>query len=347
MTVNMANIDLPFTRHYKDGNRVVWYYVRKGQGKIRLNPKGVEIGSPEFFERYRKAHEGHIKPVQLRKAPKAGTLAHLIESYLRSPEFADLAQSTQNTRRRMFARLQDEHGALPALIPTQTIRQARNTRAQTPAAANEFVKYLRALYSWGIEADLVDSNPAAGIKKLAEGDGHKLWPDEQLALWRTRWEVGTVPRLALEMLYWTAQRIGDIAGMGPANLAGDTLRFRQQKTKTDMVIPITPQLAEAMRYCPPRGDTFLGYGSAASLSNAFRRWRKASGVSTDYVAHGLRVTRLTHLANDGATAHEIMAWSGHQSLAEAQRYTRQADQERLARKSMQEQSVPRLRPASN
>ena len=38
----------------------------------------------------------------------------------------------------------------------------------------------------------------------------------------------------------------------------------------------------------------------------------------------------TMLAENGATAHELMAWFGWRSLKEAERYTQAADQKKLA-----------------
>jgi integrase len=48
----------------------------------------------------------------------------------------------------------------------------------------------------------------------------------------------------------------------------------------------------------------------------------------------LRKAALTRLADNGCTAHQIMAVSGHKSIKEAERYTREADRKRLAREAM-------------
>ena len=50
---------------------------------------------------------------------------------------------------------------------------------------------------------------------------------------------------------------------------------------------------------------------------------------TGRTAHGLRKTRLTIIAENGGSAHAIMAWGGHKTLAEAQRYTQAAALKRL------------------
>ncbi len=45
-------------------------------------------------------------------------------------------------------------------------------------------------------------------------------------------------------------------------------------------------------------------------------------------AHGLRKSRSAALAEAGASAHQIAAWTGHESLSEVAHYTRSADRKR-------------------
>jgi integrase len=58
--------------------------------------------------------------------------------------------------------------------------------------------------------------------------------------------------------------------------------------------------------------------------------------------HGLRKSAGRSLAEAGCTAHQIMAILGHKSLAEAQRYTREADQKRLAQQAMDKWAAPKF-----
>ena len=55
-----------------------------------------------------------------------------------------------------------------------------------------------------------------------------------------------------------------------------------------------------------------------------------AGLPLDCQPHGLRKAAGRRLAEAGCTAHEIMAVLGHKTLTEAERYTREADQGRLA-----------------
>jgi len=51
-------------------------------------------------------------------------------------------------------------------------------------------------------------------------------------------------------------------------------------------------------------------------------------------AHGLRKAGATIAANNGATAHQLMAIFGWDTLKEAEKYTANADQKRLAQAAM-------------
>ena len=61
----------------------------------------------------------------------------------------------------------------------------------------------------------------------------------------------------------------------------------------------------------------------------FRRELKRLGIR-GLVFHGLRATAATRLAEAGATDRELMAILGHRSARMVTRYTRGADQKRLA-----------------
>ncbi len=53
-----------------------------------------------------------------------------------------------------------------------------------------------------------------------------------------------------------------------------------------------------------------------------------AGLPLDCKPHGLRKTLGRRMADAGCSAHEIMAALGHTTLAEAERYTREADRRR-------------------
>jgi integrase len=56
----------------------------------------------------------------------------------------------------------------------------------------------------------------------------------------------------------------------------------------------------------------------------------AAGLPDECVTHGLRKAAARRLADAGCSTLMIMAVTGHQSLKEVERYTRAAEQKRLA-----------------
>jgi integrase len=61
---------------------------------------------------------------------------------------------------------------------------------------------------------------------------------------------------------------------------------------------------------------------------------RAAGLPLDCKPHGLRKTLGRRLADANCAAHQIMAALGHTTLAEAERYTREADRRRGGREAI-------------
>src|SRR5262249_16792200 len=81
------------------------------------------------------------------------------------------------------------------------------------------------------------------------------------------------------------------------------------------------------------------FASAAAFGNKFADWCKDAGFPKvtgedgrvrAYRAHGLRKAACKALAHAGCTGPEIMAVSGHSSLAQVQVYIDEVEQDRLA-----------------
>ena len=71
----------------------------------------------------------------------------------------------------------------------------------------------------------------------------------------------------------------------------------------------------------------------AGFGNKFRDWCDQTDLP-HCSAHGLRKAGATVAANNGATAHQLMAIFGWDTLKEAEKYTTKADQQRLAQAAM-------------
>lgn len=121
-----------------------------------------------------------------------------------------------------------------------------------------------------------------------------------------------------------------------ADLAGGQIRVVQQKTRTKLAIHVHPDLRRALNAAERRHVTILNteFGKPFTVSG-YGNWLRdaitAAGLPMACQPHGLRKAAGRRLAEVGCSANVIMAVLGHKTLAEAERYTREADQARLAK----------------
>jgi integrase/recombinase XerD len=211
--------------------------------------------------------------------------------------------------------------------------------AAKPGAANNRLKSLKALFTWAIEADQVSRNPARDVKLIRyKSMGHHPWTLEEVQAYELKHPVGTKARLAMALLLYTAGRREDAVRLGRQHIKSGRIRFIQAKNENrqpvEVDIPLHDELARIIEATPSGHMTFLitAFGkpfTPAGFGNRFRHWCDEAGLR-HCSAHGLRKALATRLAEEGATDYEIMAWTGHQSLEEVQRYTRTVRRARLA-----------------
>jgi integrase len=177
----------------------------------------------------------------------------------------------------------------------------------------------------------------APIKRKAAG--FHTWTEDEIAQFEAHYPIGSRARLALALLLYTAQRRSDVVKMGRQHIRNGVAHVRQQKTGAMLAIPVHPALQAVLDATPSEHLTFLttAYGkpfTAAGFSFWFRARCDAAGLPKHCAAHGLRKAACRRLAEAGCSANVIASISGHTTLHEVSRYTRAADQERMARQGM-------------
>jgi integrase len=221
-------------------------------------------------------------------------------------------------------------------LQRKTVVKLIAAQAHHSRSANFLLAMLRILMTHAIDLEWRTDNPAKEVRPLKiKSDGFHSWSENEIGQFRRTHLIGSQARLALELLLNTGQRgRSDVIRMGRQHIEGEMIRVRQEKTGAELQLPITTELAEAIAAVPP-GMTFLtnSYGapwSPSGFGNWFREQCRAAGLPRNCLAHGLRKAAARRLADAGCTEHEIRAITGHASLREVQRYTRGANQKRLA-----------------
>jgi integrase len=268
----------------------------------------------------------------------AGTVNAAIISYFNSAAFQALAPETRRSRRGILERFRVEHGdKRVAMLQRAHIDRMVAAKAATPSAARNFLKVLKALMAHCVANHMRDDDPTYGVKSAKiKTDGYATWNEEHIAAFEARHPIGSRARLAMALLLYTGQRRSDVIRLGRQHVRHGALHIRQQKTGVKLAIPVHSELQAVLDATPSRHLTFLttrdgSQFSPAGFGNLFREWCDEAGLPKGLSAHGLRKACCTRLADAGCSEKQIAAISGHLSMSEVGRYTKAANQARLAR----------------
>jgi integrase len=329
----------PYVHAFVDRHGKARYYFRRNGRRIALPARP---GSPEFLAAYEAALEAKIDERANVGAEKIipGSINGLIVAYFNSLNFQNLAQTTKATYRGILEGFRVEHGHRSALtLDRRAVIALLQQKAATPAAAGNRLRMVRLLMRFALDQGWRNDDPTVGIKtpKTRSGGFH-TWTEAEIAQFERHHPIGTRARLAFDLLLWTTQRRGDVVRIGKQHIKGGRLTIRQQKTGQVVSIPVAAELRSSIDALPNDHLTFLvtEFGkpfSPAGFGNWFREVCSEAGLR-HCSAHGLRKAGSTRLAENGCTAHEIMAITGHKTLREVTRYTEAVDRERLADTAM-------------
>ena len=315
---------------------------RHGKTRVRFRRTGWqtlyaqhEPGTPEFTQEYYAwEREGRIKAGGGRAVP--GTWDDLIARFYASEAFKSKADETQRSYRGELERFRVDYGE--RRVATMTARHV-NTLMQRmqdrPSAANNLKKRLGQLFKLAIILGWRTDNPATVISSLAtRTGGYKTWQEEQIAAYEAHHPIGTPARLAFDLALYTAQRRSDVCFMGPQHVSQGKITVKQLKTGKTLRIPLHPRLSASIEATPTGHLAFIVSNRGAprtkeSFGTWFAKQCAAAGLK-GYSMHGLRKAASRRMAEQGLSNQLIKSITGHSSDNEVARYTRDAEQERMA-----------------
>jgi len=284
-------------------------------------PLPADIGSDAFNSAYLAALAGQSEAKgRARSVHARGSIAALIASYLCSAGYRSLRQTTKSGYASRIEVLRTQHGHRTIQgLTRERIVAVLQPYAARPGAALSILKMLRVLIRHAIDIGWLKYDPSSGIRRPKTQE-IRSWSDTEIEAFEHRWPVGAKQRLAFALLLYTGQRRSDVHRMTWADVSGRTIRVVQQKTGRKLAIPLHSELLAALLAADRDHVTIINteYGKPFTV-DGFSQWMRAA-----ITAAGRR------LAEAGCTANEIMSVLGHRTLAEAERYTRDADQARLA-----------------
>jgi integrase len=334
----MATLRLRYVHAFVDRLGKPRYYFRHAGQRW---PLPGQPGSAEFTQRYDELLRG-CKPPKDNVAFGPNTLGYVIEKFIACDGFKRKAHHTRRQYRRILDRLKEIGGrGLMVDLREDHVRQMRSRFLPATFTADEAVMLLSTLWLFAKEhlTMRLGPNPTADVMKLhRQAWSHEPWPDPVIA----KFEAGAQPKpnaqLALLLLLYTGQRVGDVAAMRWDRYDGKGITVRQEKTDELLWIPCHSKLKAALDRAERKSDFVLtsqqkrGY-SAGSLGNLIMAATARLGAK-ECSAHGLRKNAANALAEAGCTVHQIMAITGHRTYKQALHYTQRAAQRKLAQQAI-------------
>lgn len=324
-------------RNHVKGRTYLSFRIGKGR-RIRLpdDPRSYEFrcAYAEAVATYGQSRTA------VHKVDTAGSLGSLIESYIRSVDFTRLAGMSKPGYMSRLNMIREQHGhrSISGLTKERIEKAILAPLADRAGAQLDTLKKLRILIRHAIDKKLLTHDPSLGIKRPKQKE-IRAWTDAEMAAFERRWPIGTKQRTAYALMLNAGTARVDVHRITWSQIDIDTVGYTRHKSGVPVEIEIAEGLRAALAEVPKEHMTVINteFGRPFTIdgfSQFMRDAMTAAGLPLDCKPHGLRKTLGRLLADAGATAHDIMAALGHTTLAQAEKYTREADRRRGAKRAV-------------
>lgn len=188
----------------------------------------------------------------------------------------------------------------------------------SPVMANRLLALVRRFFNWAVEVDLLNDNPAAGVKapNKEKSRDRVLSDDELKAVWLTTDDMGRPFGPITQLLILTAQRRDEVVAMRWSEINATEKEWaipgNRTKNENENRVPLCDAALAIIGAQPTiDGSDFVFPSSrtptknpASGLSRAKRRLDDASGVA-GWRYHDLRRTAASGMARTGIAPHVV------------------------------------------
>lgn len=345
------------TRHGKQR----WRLRRSGHKDVML--PGVPH-SAEFNEAYQNAVLGRVAPVVM--LPGAASPKSLKAAYRllkTTDEWLALEAKSSTRYKQTIERILTMPAGGKALIgdgPVEDLKRAHiktilSSFRETPHMERIVLICLRKLIMVAIDEEWIEVDPTYKMTRSPKTDGHKAWTADVMAKFEAKYPIGTRQRTAYALALWLGNRVSDVTRLRWDHLTtkhiavdGQThevegfefVQFKGRKRGKKLFLPMTPMLEIELASLSRDTETVLvtsrgGAYADNSVSTHMADWCRDAGIEPGYTMHGLRKALGVKLAEADASTRQLMEMLGHNNIAYAELYSREASQTRLAVQAME------------
>ncbi|WP_068089183.1 tyrosine-type recombinase/integrase [Novosphingobium rosa] len=289
--------------------------------------------SPGFWDSYN-TMMGH----RTRRSSALPTVKDLVARYEAADEFAALKPGSRKLYRLTMDKVVANFGDFPLDDVTRGRVADVLPGLKGNATRNIFLAVLKVLFRFARINEMTNADPAKDFVRFKTGE-HEPWPAELIEAALTCDDARV--RLAVHLLYYTGQRIGDVCKMRwdsirgnrvsvvkDMSVRGSRLNIVQEKTDKHLSIFLHKDLAKELDSVERTGETIITSITGTQLgTNALRNNIQAfaEGLGFEVVPHGLRKNAVNSLLEAGCLPQEVAAVTG-QSMAMIEHYAKRVNQ---------------------
>lgn len=317
---------------------------RDRHGKLRLyhRASGTAL-DPSLSGQELAAEVARLDKLHSPAPARVGTLGGLLASYQQAPRFTGLAPRTKADYRKIIDYLKPLTGTpLVEIGPGFVAKLRDKTIAKKRSGfANHLLAMLSSAFSHGLEYELVERNPCAGIAKAKMAADRRRpnrpWtPDERRNVPAVAW-----PQLKLPLLLartWGIRR-GDIVALPRSAYRNGWLEFRAGKndalirlpvqgdlrSEMDLAIANAPEGASTLLCLNSRGKPWTADGLGVQVDKFLKECRERGLMGPGGSLHGLRHSVAAELRAAGYDREQRKLVLGHDTDEMADHYAASAE----------------------
>lgn len=321
---------LPKLEHVKYVHAKGKVYAYFNTGKLKDGkPIYAKLPSPSavgFYDSY-----ASMQGARTKRDKQGFTVAELVEQYEDSTKLKNLSAGTQEAYRKACKRITALLGKFPVNdLLREDVQFVLDNDMSGAGSHNMFLAVLGVLYTWARKRGKTTLEPTKEIDKM-KSVPHHPWPEHVLEAALKAEHDRT--RLAVHLLYYTGQRIGDVVAMRWSDITNGWLYITQQKRGYAVRMPLHSELVAELERTPKRGLTILVNHAGNPISDdiirkELKRFTLAMGHDT--VPHGLRKNAVNALLEAGCTVPETAAITG-QTYRVVEHYAARVNTQKLSK----------------
>lgn len=362
MFAAMRHPDYPGVSDMVDRHgKVRWRLRRSGKKDVMLPG---EPGTAEFDRAYENVISG--RPAVVVQLPGAAGPKSLKAAYRllkKTEEWLALDAKSSTRYQQTIERILTIPAGGRATLGDGPVEELKRSHVKnilagfrdTPHMERVVLICLRKLIMVAIDEEWIEVDPTYKMTRSPKTDGHKTWTPEAMAKFEKCWKVGTPQRTAYALALWLGNRASDVIRLRWDHLTVkhvtvddvvhevegfEFVQFKGRKRGKKLFLPMTSMLADELVPLSRETETVLVSDRKrpyrdGSISTQFAKWCEKATIDPGYTMHGLRKALGVKLAEADASTRQLMEMLGHNNIAFAELYSREASQVRLAVQAME------------